>query len=402
MLQIINHSNQNIMKKYFALAAIAALTLASCAKVDTYKVVENEDAIIAFSNYSPKAITRADADNYATSTTLIANADFDVYGWSTANGTSFTGSNGTKFFAASAPAWYTVTYKTDGNSDGSKNAYPDGYRYWPSGDTPDYLSFYAYYPSNAGTISAPDGLGAFTFTAEAAAADQVDFMVADVVKDQVYDATNSGTNGTVALTFKHMLTKVQFKFKRAIDYDSDNDNVLDDCDPNTVIKLTEVKLENVKTTGTLTSSFNGTATSTVWSAQAKESTAKIFDVYVAGADVSSSNKVTLNKDVTTVNPEDIFLMVPQTMVANTDATNAQKVVITWETITNGVTTTNTRTIYLDDCVTTDGGSTAADIDWEKNHSVVYTITIGPKPILFTATVAVENWNTDQAGFYNIQ
>ncbi len=394
------------MKKYFALAAIAALTLASCAKVDTYKVVENEDAIIAFSNYSPKAITRADADNYATSTTLIANADFDVYGWSTANGTSFTGSNGTKFFAASAPAWYTVTYKTDGNSDGSKNAYPDGYRYWPSGDTPDYLSFYAYYPSNAGTISAPDGLGAFTFTAEAAAADQVDFMVADVVKDQVYDATNSGTNGTVALTFKHMLTKVQFKFKKATGLGA-----------TTVIELVDAELAGINNAGTLTATYTQNAspavnalgtTDYVWSAQ---SGAAGYEVFVNTANPENGSAIVLTESASTVADADIFLMVPQTIAAATQKLNVTWNVKVYDTAAhataNGAegllssTPNSAELSFYDDLKVSDTDDTAASaIQWARNSFITYTITIGPKPIWFTASV--EGWAAEQNGYFNAQ
>lgn len=358
------------------LAAAAAAVLAGCAKIETNEVkpVLDENVPIAFTNYAPKAITKADADNYASSTILVNGAEFDVYGWSTDNGTSFNGSNGTAFMS-----WYTVTYKTDGNSDGTKNAYPDGYRYWPSGDAPDYLSFYAYYPSNAGTITPPTGLGAFSFTAEAAAADQVDFMVADVVKDQVYDNTNSGTDGTVNLTFRHMLTKVQVKFKTTAAVVADT---------NTDVKITSAKFYKINNTGTLTSSYNGTAFGTAWSAQSGTAT---YDVYFPTDALTATAS-----DVADAN---VFLMVPQTMLVNTN-TNAQYLEIKWTVTTSGVTIENSKKLYLDDCVTTDGGNTAANIDWEKNNFVTYTITVGPQPILFTAEV--EGWDDVKNGYYNVQ
>ena len=358
------------------LAAAAALTLAGCAKVETYKVSEGDEHLIAFSNYAPKALSRADAANYAASTTLIADADFDVWGWYTANGTSFTGSNGTAFFSN----WYTVTYKSGGNSNGNANAYPDGYRYWPSGDTPDWLSFAAYYPSNGAGITPPAaGLGAYSFTAQATAATQVDFMVSDVVKDQLYDATNSGTNGTVNLTFKHQLTKVQVKFKTT-------QAVVDDT--NTDVKITAATFNKINNAGTLTSSFDGTATATAWSAQSGAATYEVAFPTTA-----------LTATASTVADADIFLMVPQTMLANTEA-NAQYLEITWTVTTDGVTTTNKKKLYLDDCMTTDGGTTAADIDWEKNNFVTYVITVGPQPILFTAEATA--WDAEQIGYYNVQ
>ena len=374
------------MKKYMILAAAAALTLAGCAKVETYKVSDGDEHLIAFSNYAPKAISRAAAANYAASTTLIANADFDVWGWYTANGTSFNGSNGTKFFSN----WYTVTYKTGGDSDGNVNVYPDGKRYWPSGDTPDWLSFGAYYPSNGAGITAPAaGLGAYSFTAQAAAANMVDFMVADVVKDKTYENCTP-TPGTVPFVFKHMLTRVQFKFKTTQDV----------VDNGTVIKVTDVKIYNAKTTGTLTSAFDGTETTTTWSAQATPSAAP-YEVFVNGADIADF-ELTATAAPATNNAADIFLMVPQAMVTKT-GTDPQYLVVKWDMTTDGVTTHNSKTLYFkDDLKTTDGSTTPAamDLDWVKNASITYTLTIGPKPILFTATVA--NWDAETNGYFNVQ
>ena len=388
-----NNKNQIIMKKHMILVAIATLTLASCAKIETINTnpVVDENIPISFTNYAPKAITKAATANYAESTTLVNNAEFDVYAWATANGTSFTGSNGVKSNGHDFMEWYTVTYRTGGNTNGATNAYPDGYRYWPSGDAPDYLSFYAYYPSNGTGITPPAaGLGAFSFTAQATAATMVDFMVADVVKDQVYDNTNSGTDGTVALTFRHMLTRVQFKFKTTQDV----------IDNGTTVTLTDVKLYNAKTTGTLTTSYNGTTTGAVWSAQATPS-ASPYEVFVNGADINNL-ELTATAAPATNNAADIFLMVPQAMVTNTGS-NPQYLVVSWDVTTGGVTTHNTKTLnFKDDLKTTDNITAAAaamNLDWAPNASITYTLTIGPKPILFTATV--ENWANETNGYFNV-
>ena len=374
------------MKKYMILAAAAALTLAGCAKVETYKVNDGAN-VITFSNYAPKALSRAAAANYAESTNLINGADFDVWGWYTANGTSFTGSNGTAFFSD----WYTVTYQTGGDSNGNANAYPDGKRYWPSGDTPDWLSFGAYYPSNATGITAPAaGLGAYSFTAAAAAANMVDFMVADVVKDKTYENCTP-TQGTVPFVFKHMLTRVQFKFKTTQDV----------VDNGTVIKVTDVKIYNAKTTGTLTSAFDGSATTTTWSAQGTPS-ASPYEVFVNGADINNF-QLTATAAPATNAAADIFLMVPQAMVDKA-GTDPQYLVVEWDMTTDGVTTHNSKTLYFkNDLKTTDNitaPEAAMNLDWAKNASITYTLTIGPKPILFTATVA--NWDAETNGYFNVQ
>lgn len=396
------------MKKYFILAAAAALTLASCAKVETISKVNDEQNLIGFSNYVPKALAKAAAANYVESTTLVADADFDVWAWYTANGTSFNGTNGTQYFGAPNP-WYTVTYKADGDTDGSKNAYPDGARYWPTGDAPDYLHFAAYYPSNASGITAPAaGLGAYSFTAAAAAANMVDFMVADVVKDQTYDnsngnpGTNSGTDGTVALNFRHQLTRVQFKFKTT-------QAIVDDA--NTTIKVTDAKVYNVLTTGTLTSSFNGTATSTAWSGQDTPS-ASPYEIFVNGADINNF-ELTATAAPATNAAADIFLMVPQAMITPAFSTTPnivanlsnkpQYVLVEWDVITNGVTTHNSKALYFDtDLKTTDNISAPAaalDLDWAKNASITYTLTIGPKQILFTGVATA--WDAETNGYFNV-
>ena len=374
------------------LAAAAALVFASCAKNEITSVNEANNHAITFGSYSPRNITKADAANYASGATLINGAEFDVYGWYTANATSFDGTNGTQFMD-----WYTVTYQTGGNTDGNgkTNLYPDGYRYWPTGATPNYLSFYAYYPSNAGTITAPAaGLGAYSFTAEAAAADQVDFMVADVVKDQTYNnangnpGTNSTVDGEVHLTFRHMLTKVKFQFKTTAD-------VADATKSHIEIYLKDAKLHGINNTGTLTSSFNGTATSTAWSAV---SGAADYEVFILGADINNQLLTDNAADAASADA-DLFLMVPQAMVASTQALE-----LVWDVkdLVTGVTTENTATVYFkSDLKDGDDPETAnaLEIDWAKNMFVTYTITIGPKPILFTAEAA--NWDAEQAGFFNV-
>lgn len=386
------------MKKYLIIAAAAALTLASCAKVENFSKVTVGERAISFSNYAPKALVKADTTNYVESTTLIENADFDVWGWYTVNGTSFTGTTEPAYFG-NPGTWYTVTYKTGGNADGSANVYPDGARYWPTGTTPDYLHFYAYYPSNAGSITAPSGLGAFTFTAEDAAADQVDFMIADVVKDQTYDeangnpGTNSGTDGTVALKFRHQLAKIQVKFKTIPDIVKDL---------TTDIKVDSAKFGNINNTGTLTSSYvpANDSTSTVWSAV---SGTAAYDIAVPAANLDSLAANSGKK------ADDIFLLVPQQMTAPVRDTNptkdvlsdtgAQFIDIWWTVTTNGVATHNTKRVYLDECKTTDGGNVDADIDWEKNNFVTYIITIAPNQILFTGTA--NNWDDEAFGYYRV-
>lgn len=383
------------MKKFFVLAAAAALTLASCAKVETISNVNDEEHIIGFSNYAPKALAKADTDNYVSSTTLKDGADFDVYGWYTDNGTAFTATAAQ--LEKQFMNWYTVTYKTGGSTDGNgkTNLYPDGYRYWPTGSTPDYLSFFAYYPSNAGTITPPTkGLGNFSFTAENAAADQVDFMVSEVVADQTYSTangnpgTNNSVDGEVHLTFNHMLTKVKFQFKTTAD-------VADAAKSRIEVYLKDAKLKKINNTGTLTASFDGTSTSTIWGSVSGDAT---YEIFINNADI---NNQLLTDDASDAESKeaDLFLMVPQDMVAATQAID-----LVWDVkdLVTGKTTENTATVYFKtDLKDGDDPETAnaLEIDWDPNMFVIYTITIGPKPILFTAEAT--NWDSQTLGFFNV-
>lgn len=397
------------MKKYLILAAAAALTMVSCAKFETYTVSENDGQIpIAFSNYSPKSLVKA-GDTYVPSTTLINGKQFAVYGWNTAYG-SFLGVNpGTPGFMNPA----VVTYNND-NTTGENNTYTP-VRYWPAGDEPENLSFVAYYPYGGAGITAPTfatGVGTYAFTAQGAAADMVDFCVSDVVNDQVYGSTNTAYDGTVNMPFKHQLAKIQFKFKKASDVAA-----------TTVIELIDAKLQDIKTTGTLTATYAQNAspavnalgtTSTAWSSVA---TPAAYEIFVNEKDVTSdaANKVVLTTSATSVADSEIFLMIPQDMVDKAGS-DPQKLQVKWNVkvydteahaTANGAeglisTTENTKTLYFkNDLKTTDDPSTAVakELDWAKNNFITYTITIGPKPIWFTATV--DAWDAEEIGYFNV-
>ena len=410
------------MKKCLTFAAIAALVLAaSCAKNVDLAPTEVTQHAIGFSNYTPKSLTKADG-TYAASTSLIADKKFAVYSYATANGTAFaTNTVGTQFMNG-----VTVTY-TNNENHGANNAYTP-LRYWPSGDSPDWLTFWAYYPvegtpnannpTNGITYTAPsgtNGIGSFAFTAASTAATMVDFMVADVVNDKIYGASTGdhiAVNGEVPLVFRHQLTKIRFQFK------TDNSNA------NTKVVLTDAKLYNVKTTGTLSTTYTAGATTTDWGNTAAIVDANsdnegdvIYEIFLNQADIN--NQVLTTSFVGGENNSELFLMIPQTMIAKNES-YPQKLVVTWDVKTfdtpanatnNGATATtvgsngllsithNSAVLYLDECVTTDGGNTQANIDWAKNQFTTYRLTIGPKPILFTATV--QDWASETFGYFNV-
>ena len=392
------------MKKSIFFAAIAAIALiAGCAKsVDLAPATGTQHAI-GFSNYAPHALTKA-GDTYAASTTLIDGKVFDVYAYATANGTAFaTTAIGTQFMSG-----VEVTYGDGGDSDATKNTYSP-LRYWPSGDTPDWLTFWAYYPvqtDNGIAYTAPtgsNGVGSYAFTAASAAADMVDFMVSDVVNDKIYGTAageHIAVNGVVPLTFRHQLTKIAVKI------------LTDNTDECTNVVLTDVKLYNIKTTGTLSATYDASATtptSTSWESQAIASSPVVYEVTKAGADFNNEVLTT-----TAVGGEDadIFLMVPQETVAST-GTTPQYILITWDVKTYDTaahatakgtegllsTTSNSQKVYLDDVDVKDGSDNTVSNDWAKNQFTTYTITVGPKPIRFTAEV--EGWDDETFGAISV-
>ena len=171
---------QIIMKKYMILVAVATLTLASCAKIDTFDpkpAMDDERPMIGFTSYTPRSLTKAN-DTYVSGTTLVENKQFAVYGWQT-TGSFLTATPGTPAFMNPA----VVTWTGD-NTDGDANTYSPT-RYWPSGDSPSRLSFTAYYPYGGAGITAPtfsNSVGTYAFTAQSTPATMVDFCVADVVR----------------------------------------------------------------------------------------------------------------------------------------------------------------------------------------------------------------------------
>ena len=369
------------------LAAAAALVLAGCSKNE---ITENpgrvpESIPIGFSNYVPRSTDTKANSNYVAEGSALptgTNGHFGVYAWAVSTTSTTPWTAGPFFSGTGTPAFMSnvdVTFGGDeATTDGTNNTYSPT-RYWPAGDTPDGLSFIAYYPYNATSPLGDGSFGAKAFTVAAAAADQIDFMVSDVVADQWYEHTNSTTyNGTVDLTFHHLLTKVRFYF------------VTDNSDAYTTVTLTNAQLQGIYKTNTLTTSYtpntpataNGGTTGLNWSSSASD--ADGFDVTINGTTPLSSN-VVLSTTATACANGDVFLMVPQTIAAS-----QQKITLTWTVTTSGVTTTNVKTIDLNDI--TAGGT---HINWENNKQVSYTITIGPKPIRFTATV--DGWDTETTG-----
>jgi hypothetical protein len=340
----------NVKVIFFAGAAV--LALAACSKNE---VVETNDHAIGFSNYAPKVVdSRADA-TLVNGTELVSEQKFVVYGYNQ-KAADFSTSLNPTFMSG-----VEVTYN-GGNTlaTAGSNTYSPT-RYWPKDEDHNKLAFYAYYPVSSyikPTVTA--GLGSYAVTVDTNPSKNVDFLVADLVKDQAYSKTD-GT-GAVMLNFRHQLAKIQFLVDANADY------------AGTTITLDSLVIKNVKTTGTLTPAYGTDGFSTAWSGQA---TATNFVVYA---------KKALTTDKVIDDNEHTYLMVPQTLEDDVVAT----VVYTYQTGSDEA-VTNTVNVKLNDIVSGD----AAITSWEKNNYIVYTFTIGLQPIKFAA--AVSAWDAEKDG-----
>lgn len=340
----------NVKVIFFAGAAV--LALAACSKNE---VVETNDHAIGFSNYAPKVVdSRADA-TLVNGTELVSDQKFVVYGYNQKADDFSTTLNPTFMPGVEVTYKGVNTLETAGSNEYSPT------RYWPKDEANNKLAFYAYYPVSTYVVpTVTAGLGSYTVTVDTDPSKNVDFLVADLVKDQVYSSTN-GT-GAVMLNFKHQLAKVKFLV---------NTNVTDE---NTKVTLNSLTVKKVKTTGTLTPAYVADFL-TAWSGQADP---KDFPVYSSDMQLSATPVI---KDTAHT-----YLMVPQTLGNDVVAT----VVYTYQTGTDEA-VKNTVDVKLKDIVSADGAITS----WEKNNYIVYTFTIGLQPIKFAATVSA--WDTEKDG-----
>ena len=338
--------------KVILFAGAAVLALAACSKNE---VVETNDHAIGFSNYIPKTVTgRADA-TFVNGNDLVSGQEFVVYGYNQ-KAADFSTTLNPKFMPG-----VQVTYKGGNTLETAGNNTYSPTRYWPKDEANNKLAFYAYYPvSSYIQPTVTEGLGKYVVTVDTDPSKNVDFLVADLVKDQAYSKTEN--TGAVKLNFKHQLAKVKFLVNTNVE------------DTDTKVTLNSLTVKKVKTTGTLTPAYE-TDFSTAWSDQA---TPTDFPVY--STDMVLGSTAVTNDDAHT------YLMVPQTLGDDVVAT----VVYTYQTGSDEA-VKNTVDVKLNTIKARD----AAITSWEKNNNIVYTFTIGLQPIKFAATVSA--WDAEKDG-----
>lgn len=221
------------MKKFFLLAALASIALASCvknepAKFDSQKEITFTTPVLAV----PTKTQEIPGTDY-----LSSSPSFGVYGWYVA-GATYVADDATAYMHNVEVKYDSSINKDDDTGTGawiSDDAY-----YWPKQGS---ITFDAYSPYSINTLVTGDKTNGLTITG---------FGVTNVLDDQVdllystraYDKTSSkGTTNDrydgVDIVFNHALSVVKFTARTAADYS-----------PTTTIKVTKIQIVDALTKAT--------------------------------------------------------------------------------------------------------------------------------------------------------
>lgn len=242
------------MKKYLFILATAAI-VASCAENDTFKDVKtSESKAIGFAAYSEKATK---ADNHTTLEFFYPT--FNVYGWkSYDNGSNWTNIfddiTNEYFLAKTAQSGKTVSgngqviYTGSGENPeaewGEETAgwYYQGIRYWDSYANAHRFSAYAPIAASAKVVCSPDGTikigddGTGEGAKGTITVDNTNLMSTPAtalaytgfVGDYMTATTNAYNASPVALAFSHELAKINIQINLAAGVTTKQDVVVND------------------------------------------------------------------------------------------------------------------------------------------------------------------------------
>ena len=338
------------------------LALLSCSKGDSEPEYQKP---MSFNGYTARSVTKA-GDSFVTGTALPSGKAFGVYVYNTGAEADFDPTRvnpedqevvAYDKFMSDVKVTYTSREATEGDPQGYNPANDPGnyiytpLRYWPNDKTNNRLAFFAYYPHNGADITRT-GFADFTFTVQDAPSNQVDFMLSDVVANQMYGAAGSLHTNTdvVDLKFYHMLT--QIRFKGATDAPSD-----------VKVKIDKLELVDIKATGVLKPEIQ--ATNSIWP-ETELSNDKTFEITLK----TDYESLTLEPiDIAAANQA--LLMIPQPL-----ANCKLRIKYTITPPAPALTITQSKLLDL---------STETITKWVKNQQIVYTINVGLHFIEFKAS-----------------
>ena len=328
----------NCLRANFVSALAMAFAIASCTQSE---LVHNDhhDLPLTFDTYVGNATETRAGGTLVTSTTLPSGQAFGLFCY------MHSGEWETLSTKPNANFMYNQEVNVSGTAPAQTFTYSP-IKYWPSNSN-NKLSFLAYYPhdcaditfkdavTNADYTSSTHGMPKAHFTVQPTAAEQVDFMYADLATDQTKAV------GKVDFTFKHALTRLQFKAKH-----SGTGSV-------------EIKITNVTVKAASKGTFD--FSNATWTADG--TTKANFPL----TDYINTVLTTTATDVTTAADKNTLLMIPQ------DLTDVE-IEVTYDQDGD---TDNTATLAL--------AGSQSTTPWTANKSITYTLIVNPgKAISFTA------------------
>ncbi len=290
------------MKKVFFIAAIAALGLVSCAKVEnTQKAIGEAGTPVSFGVYVPQ--TKAGAPGQTTTASIqrteANGGGFGVFAYYTDDADY------------SAEAKPNFMYNQGVFYNSSKWTYAP-VKYWPneygsgaSSTGTDKISFFGYAPYVA-TASGPYGITAFAPANDAAGNPKVTYVIDPTPSTAVdlcwavnsadgkpwLNQTKQATNGKISLLFKHALARFNVNVRGFFDAVRANDGDIstDDVDSNTKITIEKIEIKGTFAPSGVLNLNNTEANTARWTpATAAETT-----LTIPNADIAASLKATVN------------------------------------------------------------------------------------------------------------
>ena len=344
--------------------------LISCAKessvADSPEVKQAEPVPIGLKGYVPKAQAAGTRSSslYSTDQGIPDGRSIGVYAYYHQN---------SNWLADAAGIQSNFMFNQQATNDRIADAYIySPLKYWPN--TPgDKLSFIGYYPYTDGAGSGETsttstgivpqltisgiGLPTFDFTVKDNEADQVDFLVSDLLANQ----TKPAIHESIRLLFKHATSKISFRIVIADDIKADV----------ATFEVNSIGLTNLYAHGTLTPTYEDSETQLTWSGQSTD------------------------KDYTCT-PDKSYLLLPQTLRDAAQLTLDYSItfksggtVFTYEggkPVESATYTYSypTASVQLNTLKVT--GSDAPLTKWLPNHHYIYTIRLTAKRIEFTGQV----------------
>ena len=348
------------MKKFFFLAALASVALASCVKNEPAKVDSQKEI-----TFTTPVLAVPTKTQEITGTTYPKTSSFNVFAWY---------NSGVSFEAASASPYMEnvqVTYNSSiddddpaDTSDGTGAWISDPVYYWPKQGV---LSFDAYSPNGlVGDVSATAGDGIMVENHEVrmTLSEQQDFLYATRALNKT--TSTGGTNAIydgVDIQFKHALAVVKFTAKTAENYSA-----------TTTIKIKTIEIQDINDKGTFNQ--NESSSNPAWSAQTGS------NKYVALEKGVFDESIAINSSSATPVGETVIVL-PQNFSASTQKLHIEYFI---KTIASGsVALLQKADLYFHNTT-----ALADNNKWEIGKRYTYNLSIGLDKIYFAPSVT--NWD----------